>query len=85
MNRYALIDSKSAAGWSGDGPKTVAKYLPANYSVLGVTDLGIVVGGRDEAGWTLDGYVLPRLSSGLIAGQEIDLDHPAAKLALRRS
>src|SRR5215831_16596585 len=84
MIRYALIDSKSAAGWSGDGHATVAKYLPGNYTVLGVTDLGIVVAGKDDAGWTLDGYVLPRLSSGLIAGEEIDLSHPAAKLPLRR-
>jgi hypothetical protein len=79
VKRYALIDSKSAAGWSGNGVATVERYLPGNYEVLGETSLGIVVAGEDDCGWTLDDYVLPRLSSGLIAGQEIDLSHPALK------
>ena len=30
-----------------------------------------MIGGYDDAGWTLDGYVLPRLASGLIFGEEI--------------
>ena len=38
-----------------------------------------VIQGEDYAGWTLDAYVLPRLSSGLIAAQEIDLSHPIMK------
>jgi hypothetical protein len=76
MTRYALIDTKSANGWSGNGVATVGRYLPGNYAVIGETSHGILIAGEDNAGWTLDDYVLPRLSSGLIAGQEIDLSHP---------
>jgi hypothetical protein len=32
---------------------------------------GLVIEGTDNAGWTLDGYVLPRLASGLYFGKEI--------------
>lgn len=38
-----------------------------------------VIGGRDEAGWTLDDYVIPRFASGLIWVEEIDLSHPVMK------
>jgi hypothetical protein len=38
-----------------------------------------VIEGRDASGWTLDGYVLPRLASGLIFGEEVGLDHPVFK------
>ena len=31
----------------------------------------IVVFGHDNAGWTLDGYVIPRLASGMIFAQEV--------------
>jgi hypothetical protein len=75
--RYLLVNEKSAAGWSGDGIATVERYLPSNYVVLAATSLGIVVAGYDSHGWTLDGYVMPRLSSGLIASEEVDRTHPA--------
>jgi hypothetical protein len=45
-------------------PERVEPYLPMNYSV------GCVIAGYDHAGWTLDDYVLPRLASGLIMGEE---------------
>lgn len=51
----------------------VTAYLPNNYRVLG-NELGtdaLLVVGRDDHGWTLDGYVLPRLGSGMIFGEEI--------------
>ena len=76
VKRYALLQSK---GTRWDDENVVAKYLPDNYVVDGVTSLGIVVSGRDVAGWTLDAYVLPRLASGLIFGEEIDLSHPAMR------
>lgn len=57
----------------------VAAYLPSNYSVAGETSLGVVIEGNDKFGWTLDGYVLPRLASALIVVSEIDLSHPAMK------
>ena len=79
MNRYALVCGPS---------KTVARYLPDNYSVLGPageigddSDLDylirvakngcVVVGGSDDHGWTMDGYVIPRLHSGLYGAREI--------------
>jgi hypothetical protein len=58
------------------------RYLPDNYTLMesfevagqtatGRKELWIVIGGVDDAGWTLDNYVLPRLQSGLIFGEEI--------------
>ena len=47
----------------------VAAYLPNNYSAS--WDAGsIVIEGRDRCGWTLDGYVIPRLASGMIVATE---------------
>ena len=51
--------------------KQVERYLPQNYVVLVETSEGIVIQGSDMAGWTLDGYVIPRLGSGLIGCKEI--------------
>lgn len=52
----------------------VAKYLPANYRVVDndLTD-SCIIEGHDNAGWTLDGYVLPRLASGLYFGEEVEI------------
>lgn len=55
------------------------RFLPSNYSIVGqVDERGTLAGitcylieGVDNAGWTLDGYVLPRLASGSIFGKEI--------------
>jgi hypothetical protein len=53
----------------------VDAYLPANYRVVGsITHFGrlaTLIEGTDNAGWTLDGYVLPRLASGLMFGSEV--------------
>lgn len=73
MKRYALVTGRDLTA------EKVAAYLPGNYRVEGDTSLGIVVGGRDDHGWTLHGYVLPRLGSGLMMAVEIDLSHPAMK------
>lgn len=48
----------------------VEQYLPANYSACTTADR-IVISGQDNAGWTLDGYVIPRLASGLIFAEEV--------------
>ena len=50
--------------------ETIAAYLPSNYSVEWVGD-ELIISGIDRAGWTLDGYVIPRLGSGLIVATEI--------------
>jgi hypothetical protein len=52
--------------------KTVEAYLPSNYKVIGEGETGeLIIEGEDYAGWTLDGYVIPRLASGLIWATEI--------------
>lgn len=68
--RYALTSSRADA---------VAPYLPANYSARSLTERDRVgdsrmltlISGVDRAGWTLDGYVIPRLASGLHFAREI--------------
>jgi hypothetical protein len=33
----------------------------------------IDITGTDQAGWTLDDYVIPRLASGLIVAKEVEV------------
>lgn len=66
--RYAAIPH----GVSGSR-RAIASYLPRNYSVVGGDDEVTLVGGHDDAGWTLDDYVLPSLASGLYFGNEVEL------------
>ena len=55
----------------GDSTRVEA-YLPSNYEVS--VEGGLVyITGHDNAGWTLDGYVIPRLASGLIFAEEVVL------------
>jgi hypothetical protein len=56
----------------GDATR-IAAYLPTGYEVVTDTGDGVLIAGRDCAGWTLDGYVLPRLASGLMFGNEVDV------------
>ena len=60
----------------GESPEAVceqvADYLPSNYSVMVLRpDDEVIISGYDEAGWTLDGYVVPRLASGLLSATEV--------------
>lgn len=57
----------------------VAAYLPRNYRVVGEVNgvqpefrSGILIEGQDDAGWTLQEYVLPRLASGNYWGRELE-------------
>ena len=84
MIRYALI--KNARTRS-----EAEAYMPGNYSVIAElteADLGrergthspvFVIAGKDERGWTLNDYVIPRCQSGLLWVDEIDLSHPVMK------
>jgi hypothetical protein len=54
---------------------TVGAYLPENYSVTGGTDGEVIVEGKDDAGWTAEGYVIPRLASGMMYASIVD-HHP---------
>jgi hypothetical protein len=78
FKRYAIVSVPNV----GDA-NAVERYLPGNYSMIALTEDGgrsvVVIEGRDNAGWTLDGYVLPRLASGLYFGKEVGLDHPVFK------
>jgi len=57
--------------------REVEAYLPASYAVMESFEtlpggrLVVIIGGYDNAGWTLEGYVMPRLASGWIACEEI--------------
>lgn len=53
--------------------ETAARYLPANYHVVCTVDGGksVLIEGHDDAGWTMDDYVIPRLASGLFHCREI--------------
>jgi hypothetical protein len=67
--------------------EVVKAYLPSNYKVIGVKfgteeeteefegtvgkPCKAIIAGKDRHGWTLNGYVIPRLGSGMIAAREI--------------
>lgn len=79
-SRYAIIRNARSRS-------EVEAYLPDNYHVLAEVKAWwydhnsspidvFVIQGEDAAGWTLDGYVIPRYASGLIQAEEIDLSHP---------
>lgn len=64
-------------------PADVEPYLPSNYKVACVLEdrsgdilrsnaTVTVIYGEDVAGWTLDGYVIPRLASGLLHAVEVE-------------
>lgn len=54
-----------------DDGRFIRAAMPENYKVTGPEHGYWTVEGYDKAGWTLDGYVLPRLASGLIFGEEV--------------
>lgn len=57
---------------SGVSLSKVTAHLPDNYCAwLDTARDVIVIEGYDDGGWTLDGYVLPRLGSSLIIAQEV--------------
>ena len=49
----------------------VRRYLPLNYRAEKNAFDSIIIEGFDVAGWTLDGYVIPRLASGLYFAKEV--------------
>ena len=78
ITRYAIVTARLS--------DNVGAYLPANYDALYSEKseelqgwYSVVIAGKDSHGWTLDDYVIPRLASGLMNAQEIDLSHPIMK------
>jgi hypothetical protein len=47
------------------------RYLPSNYYIVGGAKEGFIIAGSDNDGWTLDDYVIPRLSSGNMGCREL--------------
>jgi hypothetical protein len=74
--RRAIVKLKEEEVWK-KRVEDVCKYLPHNYDCSLGDDPDdeymscIVIEGYDDRGWTLDGYVIPRLASGLICAKEI--------------
>lgn len=60
--------------------RRIDAYLPSNYecrvqpfgSPLDASEPYVEILGHDYAGWTLQGYVIPRLQSGLIATRAVE-------------
>ena len=59
----------------------VARFLPANYEVVGTevyrNSSEVFVKGTDVAGWTADGYVIPRLATGLLVAEVYSVSRQA--------
>lgn len=85
FTRYALVRGARSR-------REAEAYLPDNYRIVHETtdsELGrmfdgtpwplFVIEGRDDHGWSLDGYVVPRCASGLLRVIEIDLSNPLMK------
>jgi hypothetical protein len=56
--------------------QTIKDYLPSNYHARlagNQNEKGnrVTIWGVDNHGWTLDGYVIPRLASALIPAREV--------------
>lgn len=60
--RVAVINHEDVA--------RVQRYMPMNYQAF-ADDGKVIIVGTDSAGWTLDGYVIPRLASGMMYAREI--------------
>ena len=71
MTRFATITAKTDSELN-----TIRAYLPSNYTARRAGTFEpyrdtVVIRGEDDHGWTLDGYVIPRLASGLRFATEV--------------
>ena len=93
MIRYAIVKNarskEEVAAYLPDNYRVVGEVIEQQREFSCVAPGGtrvtkeallFVIEGEDKAGWTLDGYVSPRLASGLIYTDEIDLSHPVMKV-----
>lgn len=65
-----LQQQRTAAVLGDETAEKIEGYLPANFKAFQREGYVEIVG-YDKAGWTLDGYVIPRLASGLIVATEV--------------
>jgi len=70
-SNYKVIWS-GKTDWDRNPTTNVWKQVPWEDDV-------VVIEGEDCLGWTLHGYITPRLGSGLMRCDEIDLSHPIMK------
>lgn len=74
--RVALIEVRGGPGFATEELRRVEAYLPRNFVAYLTASDGqhsqtIRISGYDNAGWTLQDYVIPRLASGLIFATEV--------------
>ncbi len=65
--RYARV----VAGRGSTTMREIVALLPKNYRVVGVSGPRVYLAGEDVAGWDLEGYVLPRLETAMVYGDEV--------------
>lgn len=86
--RFAIVDieaERKRGSTVAEARRTVEAYLPGNYSVIGEGENRLMIYGEDNAGWTLDEYVIPRLASGLIPCREVATDEEVKALTRSES
>ncbi len=66
QTKYAVVRGRDITG------DKIAAYLPAAYEVVAAGERAVLIAGHDVFGWTLDGYVIPRLASGLWFAEEFE-------------
>ena len=75
MRRYATVvgarDREQLERYLPDNYKVGQGYMAPAYEGSTRMVLTFDIEGEDVAGWTLDGYVIPRLASGLIFATEV--------------
>ena len=75
MGTYKV--SRKAVG--GEGPvacRRVRAYLPRNFYTLGFDADYVYFAGDDADGWSYEGYVKPRLASGLLFSEPVSNEDP---------
>ena len=73
--RYAVVQGAR-------DESVVEAYLPDNYIIVRELPLPsgwMLMAGEDDRGWTLDGYVAPRMRQWGMAVEEIDAEHALVK------
>jgi len=70
------ISEEHVQNYLPQGYTAKIEYLPGNQAGIDCLSktsnaMRIVIRGYDIAGWTLDGYVIPRLASGMIVATEV--------------
>lgn len=92
MKRYALIrgarDAQEVRAYMpsnyaviGEAVEGALEFFSSANGIRFMNEHAVfVIAGTDDAGWTLHDYVSPRLGSGNIGCEEIDLSHPVMKV-----